>query len=410
MSGFVGSLAAQEKYEGIVFMENEPWETVLEKAKTVGRLIFMDCYTTWCWPCKGLTDNVFPLKEVGDFFNANFVNVKYDMEKGDGLMLHKKFKEHIPGFPSLLLINSDGKVVHKMAGYHEGGELIAGMKAGMEGNTLFAMEAEYHAGARDLETVSAYVAALKGAFDTAKQNEVIDAYIAALEDYSELEKPEVWALAGGNIKDPYSPVFAWVVANIEGRLPYRANMDRYKLESQLANAISSHITDIVDVTRNSKNADSLRMAREKAEVLRPMLATNAVKRFPDYLAKLRMNDLILAAQPMELFNQLAIIRQTGLLKQESSFLADCYGYIIDNVKDKKVVGAALDEVVALQGPKMEKPSPLASNYYDIIARGYAKLREKDKAAEAQATYDELDAAHKAWFDDFRRKIMGEAEE
>lgn len=50
---------------------------------------------------------------MGDFFNANFVNAKYDMEKGDGKMLREKYKEYIIGFPTLLLIDQNGNVVHR---------------------------------------------------------------------------------------------------------------------------------------------------------------------------------------------------------------------------------------------------------------------------------------------------------
>lgn len=84
--------------QGIVFMDNKPWDEVLQEAKKQNRLIFMDCYTVWCGPCKGLSQDIFPQKQVGDFFNAHFVNVKYDMEKGDGKMLREKYKEYIIGF------------------------------------------------------------------------------------------------------------------------------------------------------------------------------------------------------------------------------------------------------------------------------------------------------------------------
>lgn len=64
----------------------------LEQAKAQGKMVFMDCYTTWCGPCKMMTEEVFPQKEAGDFFNAHFVNVKFDMEKGEGKELSKQFK------------------------------------------------------------------------------------------------------------------------------------------------------------------------------------------------------------------------------------------------------------------------------------------------------------------------------
>ena len=79
----------------------------LEQAKAQGKMVFMDCYTTWCGPCKMMTEEVFPQKEAGDFFNAHFVNVKFDMEKGEGKELSKQFK--IRAIPDLFTFESGGE-------------------------------------------------------------------------------------------------------------------------------------------------------------------------------------------------------------------------------------------------------------------------------------------------------------
>ena len=68
---------------GIRFFEGS-WEQALAEAKSTGKPIFMDCYTSWCGPCKQLATEIFPQKIVGDFMNSKFVNVKYDMEKEEG--------------------------------------------------------------------------------------------------------------------------------------------------------------------------------------------------------------------------------------------------------------------------------------------------------------------------------------
>ena len=47
-------------------------------------MIFLDAYASWCGPCKMLQKNVFTKKAVGDFYNSKFINVKMDMEKGEG--------------------------------------------------------------------------------------------------------------------------------------------------------------------------------------------------------------------------------------------------------------------------------------------------------------------------------------
>ena len=112
-------LFGQADKNGIRFIEGEKWENVLKAAQEQDKYIFMDCYTSWCGPCKALAKDIFTRKDVGDFFNANFINVKYDMEKGEGKELNKRYKANIIGFPTLLLIDKKGKVVHQMAGFQE---------------------------------------------------------------------------------------------------------------------------------------------------------------------------------------------------------------------------------------------------------------------------------------------------
>ncbi len=99
--------------QGIEF-EKGSWDDVLEKAKASDRMIFVDGYAEWCGPCKRLARDVFPKKDVGDFFNANFVNVKMDMEKGDGLKFRKKYP--VSAFPTLYFIAPDGKLVQSTKG------------------------------------------------------------------------------------------------------------------------------------------------------------------------------------------------------------------------------------------------------------------------------------------------------
>ena len=69
---------AQEK--GMHFEHNTTWQKILAKAKAEKKYIFVDCFTTWCGPCKQMSANIFPLKEVGDFYNKNFINVKIQLD------------------------------------------------------------------------------------------------------------------------------------------------------------------------------------------------------------------------------------------------------------------------------------------------------------------------------------------
>ena len=85
---FVG-VDAQNR--SIVFREGN-WEKILKQAKKEKKLIFVDCYTSWCGPCKMLAKNVFTQDKVADFYNTEFVCVKMDMEKGEGPPKSMKYR------------------------------------------------------------------------------------------------------------------------------------------------------------------------------------------------------------------------------------------------------------------------------------------------------------------------------
>lgn len=107
--------------KGIVFVPGS-WASILKKAKAEKKIIFLDAYTTWCGPCKLLQKNVFTRTDVADVFNKNFINVKVDMESGEGPMLAEKYP--LEAYPTLFFINPDGKVVKQVIGYQEPASLI----------------------------------------------------------------------------------------------------------------------------------------------------------------------------------------------------------------------------------------------------------------------------------------------
>ncbi|CAH0996843.1 Thiol:disulfide interchange protein DsbD [Emticicia aquatica] len=108
---------------GIKFTESSSWKEILKKAKAEKKLIFMDAYTTWCGPCKMLQARVFPNKQLGDFFNQNFVNAAIDMESEEGMRLSSIYE--VQGYPSLFFIDPNtGKVIKMLLGYQEIEQLL----------------------------------------------------------------------------------------------------------------------------------------------------------------------------------------------------------------------------------------------------------------------------------------------
>lgn len=119
----------------------------LKKAKQEHKLVFVDCYTDWCVPCKQMEATVFKTDSVAAFFNSKFVNLQVDMEKGEGPELRKAYT--IGAFPSYLLIDGDGKVLYKFVGGMAADKFMAHIKKGMlADNEEAKMLARYAAGER----------------------------------------------------------------------------------------------------------------------------------------------------------------------------------------------------------------------------------------------------------------------
>jgi thioredoxin-related protein len=388
--------AEGDKEGGIVFMKNEPWETVLKKAKAENKLIFMDCYTVWCGPCKGLAQDIFPQKKVGDYFNAHFINVAYDMEKGDGKMLHEKYKKNIIGFPTLLLINDRGEVIHQMAGYKEADALIEGIKAGASGHSLFASEAKYNAGARDLETVSAYVSALNNAFLTDKIQPVINDYLETI-PVDSLANADVWKTVGKYIIDPYSKAYRFVFDNIERKFQYRLKVDRYDLERQLGRKMSDAVNDILKISQTTRHADTLQLMKQRSEYLNEMLSQNTIRYFPTYAAKLQINALMLDNNPQEVYRTMLYLEPVGLFAGEKMFAGSIYRYIVENVTDRTILQSVAEKVTAMQNKQKSGNPALSYNFYDVLALAYTQLGDKAKAEEAQAEFDKRKAAKDEYY-------------
>lgn len=108
--------------QGIDFQQGT-WKEVLKKAQELNKPVFVDIYTTWCGPCKRMSADIFPLKEVGDVYNQQFICYKIDAEKGEGILLAKKYD--VKFYPTYLFINPDETLIMKAIGSMPANEFIA---------------------------------------------------------------------------------------------------------------------------------------------------------------------------------------------------------------------------------------------------------------------------------------------
>ncbi len=141
--------------QGIDFFHGS-WPEALEKAKAEQKLIFVDAYASWCGPCKRMANSVFPDPAVGDYFNANFISLKIDMEKPENAEFAGKYP--VRAYPTLYFIDAEGKVVTKNVGGMSTEQLIEfGKKALGSTDNAVDYEKGYAEGNRDPQFLYEYV-------------------------------------------------------------------------------------------------------------------------------------------------------------------------------------------------------------------------------------------------------------
>lgn len=198
--------------EGVNFRDLTFTEA-LNAAKKENKLVFMDCYTSWCGPCKNMANNVFPRKAAGDYFNPRFVCVKYDMEKGEGVELAKKFDVH--AYPTFIIIRPDGTIQHKLVGSNKLEAFIESVEKGLnEKTSLLYMSQEYEKGKMSNIELLAYKNALSEAANDEKATKVYKELLQRLTNKEKTEK-EYWSIYEDENCVIGSPMFDFLLSNLD---------------------------------------------------------------------------------------------------------------------------------------------------------------------------------------------------
>lgn len=244
------SLGAQTKH--IQFNEGN-FKTLMETARKENKLIFIDAYTTWCGPCKAMAKNVFTQDNVADYYNANFINAKIDMEKGEGVQIAGQYSVNC--YPNLLFIDGNGKLVHRSAGYQQGEEFIALGKTAREGKETFPLKREkLESEGIQAGNIEEYLALLNSACMDAASG--LDHYFASLNEQAFLE-PVNWKIISEERNDYKSRELQYLYKN------HKQFEDKYGAEDVEKKIVGSSIGYFKDIlSQNPVPADALKQRRE----------------------------------------------------------------------------------------------------------------------------------------------------
>ncbi|MDE5693619.1 MAG: thioredoxin family protein, partial [Duncaniella sp.] len=199
--------------QGIEFMPHEArLQEAIDKAKKEGKMVFLDCYTSWCGPCKMMANKIFPTQEVGDFMNPKFVSIKIDMEKGEGPEIAERLQ--INAYPTFVIFNNDGTEAARFVGGGDAQNFIKRVNDNISNNGPAAMEARFKAGDRDRQFMLDYLEYLGKVYRTQQANVVAE---AILEGQTETFAADTTLrkVFVKHIINPYAPSFVYAAKNRE---------------------------------------------------------------------------------------------------------------------------------------------------------------------------------------------------
>ena len=193
--------------QGIEFMpEGSLLKDAVTKAKAENKMVFLDCYTSWCGPCKMMATKIFPTQEVGDFMNPKFVSIKIDMEKGEGPSLVEKLQ--VSAYPTFIIFNADGNEVGRFLGGSDAKGFMERVTKNSVDNGSAALDARYAAGERDEAFLMEYLKTLSNAY---KRNQCAEVAEILLNGKAETFASDstLRMIFMGHISNPFCPAFVY---------------------------------------------------------------------------------------------------------------------------------------------------------------------------------------------------------
>ncbi|MDR0766694.1 MAG: thioredoxin family protein, partial [Odoribacteraceae bacterium] len=163
--------------QGVTF-ETGSLAQALKKARgarpPAPRVVFVDCYTTWCGPCKIVDQQIFPLAEVGDYFRQHLVSIRIDMEAGEGPAIKQRYR--VRGYPTFLFLDPDGNEINRFMGVRDAASFMEAVKLSVDPATSPAATLARYNEQKSLPRAIAYLQALRRSVDENYHAEVARLY------------------------------------------------------------------------------------------------------------------------------------------------------------------------------------------------------------------------------------------
>lgn len=184
-----------------------------EKAVKENKVIYVDLSATWCGPCQQMKKTTFNDDVVADYMNKNFISICFECDIDETLSMEYRDKYRSTAFPTHLLIDSKGELIHKFVGFHPSQTFMEELKKAVSGaKGLGYYTQKYKDGERSSEFMGEYITLLAKANEGAAASELASGYLDAL-PLDQLTTPQNFMLVYEFVRDISSPVAQKIIKN-----------------------------------------------------------------------------------------------------------------------------------------------------------------------------------------------------
>jgi thioredoxin-related protein len=133
--------------KGIQWVEGVSFQEATGKAKLLNKYIFLDCFATWCGPCKVMDKEVYKNDSVASYFNEHFICLKVQMDKTakdnefvknwytDAAAIARQYR--VLAFPTFIFLSPEGQIVQMETGFKEPDAFLALAKMATRPGKIF---------------------------------------------------------------------------------------------------------------------------------------------------------------------------------------------------------------------------------------------------------------------------------
>ena len=359
---------------GIQFLPGD-FQTVLTKAKALNKPLFVEVYLTGCPHCEALAP-ILSEKEVGDFYNKNFVSWKIEANSKESIAFQKLKNVSYPEFPVLFFFDPNGELVHlstpsehKLKTNFVNEILTIGATALDPAKRTGSYAGRFANGERELMFLINYGKHCKTIKDQASLDKVNDALGKTLTTPGDMSSQTGFYVLQRLITDYDNPLSSYFFTHLEEyRAKYPAKDVRdageailyYSLYGSKADSYSlakilQMRKSMIDLGVAPVDANARFLLKELDAYLREKNTKGAANRFNEYRQSAKNISLPDYAYLMKYFNEKAT---------DNSYLSDMPAWANDGVKAAK--------------PEELNSKSMAGLYYEL-AEAYRKLGQKEDA-------------------------------